>query len=111
MLLGISGFVIIALLMYFLLKGKAIPMTLFVVLPILAAFINGYDINPVEHQHDVIKRHTKYGSTPDVGQHRLEVDDVHQQLVTVLMFIELIDRNLFHLCCNLPFLTAKILKN
>lgn len=47
MLLGISGFVIIALLMYFLLKGKAIPMTLFVVLPILAAFINGYDINQI----------------------------------------------------------------
>ncbi len=47
MLLGISGFVIIALLMYFLLKGKAIPMSLFVVLPIAAAFINGFGLNEI----------------------------------------------------------------
>ncbi|MDY2648510.1 MAG: hypothetical protein SOV63_06850, partial [Pyramidobacter porci] len=47
MLLGISGFVIIALLMYFLLKGKAIPMTLFVVLPIAAAFLNGFSLTEV----------------------------------------------------------------
>lgn len=37
MLLAITGFVMIGLLMFFLLKGKAIPMTLFVVLPILGA--------------------------------------------------------------------------
>ncbi len=47
MLLGISGFVIIALLMYFLLKGKAIPMSLFVVLPILAAFVNGFSLSEI----------------------------------------------------------------
>ena len=35
MLLALTGFVMIGLLMYFLLKGKAIPVTLFVVLPII----------------------------------------------------------------------------
>ena len=44
MLLAITGFVMIGLLMFFLLKGKAIPMTLFVVLPILGAVINGYGL-------------------------------------------------------------------
>lgn len=34
----------IGLLMYFLLKGKAIPVTLFVVLPIIGALINGFGI-------------------------------------------------------------------
>ena len=42
MLLAITGFVMIGLLMYFLLKGKAIPVTLFVVLPIVGALINGF---------------------------------------------------------------------
>lgn len=40
MLLALTGFVMIGLLMYFLLKGKAIPVTLFVVLPIIGALIN-----------------------------------------------------------------------
>lgn len=44
MLLAITGFVMIGLLMFFLLKGKAIPMTLFVVLPIIGAVINGYGL-------------------------------------------------------------------
>ena len=44
MLLALTGFVMIGLLMYFLLKGKAIPVTLFVVLPIIGALINGFGI-------------------------------------------------------------------
>ena len=44
LLLAVTGFVMIGLLMYFLLKGKAIPMTLFVVLPIIGAVINGYGL-------------------------------------------------------------------
>ncbi|MDO4267100.1 MAG: SLC13 family permease [Eubacteriales bacterium] len=44
MLLAITGFVMIGLLMYFLLKGKAIPMSLFVILPILGAVINGFGL-------------------------------------------------------------------
>jgi len=47
MLLAITGFVMIGLLMFFLLRGKAIPMTLFVLLPILGAVINGYGINDI----------------------------------------------------------------
>ena len=47
MLLAITGFVMIGLLMFFLLKGKAIPMTLFVVLPILGAVINGYGLTDI----------------------------------------------------------------
>lgn len=42
MLLAITGFVMIALLMFFLLKGKAIPISLFVLLPILGAVVNGF---------------------------------------------------------------------
>ena len=44
MLLAATGFVMIGLLMFFLLKSKAIPMTLFVVLPILGALINGFGL-------------------------------------------------------------------
>lgn len=47
MLLAITGFVMIGLLMYFLLKGKAIPVTLFVVLPIVGALINGFGITEI----------------------------------------------------------------
>ena len=45
MLLAITGFVMIGLLMYFLLKGKAIPVTLFVVLPIVGAIINTFSLS------------------------------------------------------------------
>ena len=53
MLLAITGFVMIGLLMYFLLKGKAIPVTLFVVLPIVGALINGFGITEIT---DFIKK-------------------------------------------------------
>lgn len=47
MLLAITGFAMIGLLMFFLLKGKAIPMTLLVALPILGAVINGYGVKDI----------------------------------------------------------------
>lgn len=47
MLLAITGFVMIGLLMFFLLKSKAIPMTLFVILPIIGAVINGFGLSDI----------------------------------------------------------------
>ena len=44
MLLALTGFVMIGLLMYFLLKGKAIPVTLFVVDPFICALFKGLGI-------------------------------------------------------------------
>lgn len=44
MLLALTGFVMIGLLMFFLLKGKAIPITLFIVLPVIGALINGFSL-------------------------------------------------------------------
>jgi CitMHS family citrate-Mg2+:H+ or citrate-Ca2+:H+ symporter len=44
MMLAATGFIMIGLLMYFLLKSKAIPMTLFVGLPIIGAVINGFGL-------------------------------------------------------------------
>ncbi|MDD3253600.1 MAG: citrate:proton symporter [Lachnospiraceae bacterium] len=51
--LALTGFIMIGLLMFFLLKGKASAMTLFVVLPVIAAAINGYSIAEIT---DFIKK-------------------------------------------------------
>ena len=42
MLLGITGFVIIIAMVYLLLKEKAIPISVFVLLPIIGALLNGF---------------------------------------------------------------------
>ena len=65
MLLAITGFVMIGLLMYFLLKGKAIPVTLFVVLPIVGALINGFGITEIT---DFIK--TGVSTTWSMAEHK-----------------------------------------
>lgn len=44
MLLAATGFIMIGLLMFFLLKSKAMPMTLFVILPIIGALVNGFGL-------------------------------------------------------------------
>lgn len=47
MLLGITGFAIVVLMVILLLKGKAIPMAVFTILPIIGAFINGFSLNEI----------------------------------------------------------------
>lgn len=53
MLLVITGFVMIGLLMFFLLRGKAIPISLFVILPVLGAAVNGFGLAEIT---DFIKK-------------------------------------------------------
>lgn len=47
MLLGITGFVIIFVMVFLLLKEKAIPVSVFVFLPIAGALINGFSITEI----------------------------------------------------------------
>lgn len=47
MLLGISGFLIIFIMVFLLLKEKAIPVSMFVFLPITGALINGFSITEI----------------------------------------------------------------
>ncbi len=43
-MLALTGFIMIGLLMFLLLKGKATPVALFVVLPVIGALVNGFGI-------------------------------------------------------------------
>lgn len=47
MLLGITGFVIIFVMVFLLLKEKAIPVSVFVFLPLAGAFINGFSVGEI----------------------------------------------------------------
>ncbi len=69
--------------------------------------VDGYNVSPIEHQHDIIKRHAEYGRTLDVWQHRLKIDDIHQQLVTIFVFIELINRYFLH--CRITY-TSEVIR-
>ena len=47
MLLGLTGFAIVVLMVVLLLKGKALPIAVFTILPIVGAFINGFSLAEV----------------------------------------------------------------
>lgn len=47
MLLGLTGFVIVVLMVILLLKGKALPIAVFAILPIVGAFINGFTLEEI----------------------------------------------------------------
>ena len=71
MLLALTGFVMIGLLMYFLLKGKAIPVTLFVVLPIIGALINGFGIADITDYINPASPHLGHGRPVRLRHHLL----------------------------------------
>ncbi len=47
MLMAISGFLMLATIMYFLFKGRTIPVVVFITIPVIAAFIAGFSIEEV----------------------------------------------------------------
>lgn len=47
MLMAISGFLMLATIMYFLFKGRTIPVVVFITVPVIAAFLAGFSINEV----------------------------------------------------------------
>lgn len=47
MLMAFSGFLMLATIMYFLFKGRTIPVVVFITVPVLAAFIAGFSVEEV----------------------------------------------------------------
>ncbi|CAM3156323.1 CitMHS family transporter [Vibrio diazotrophicus] len=47
MLMALSGFLMLATIMYFLFKGRTIPVVVFITVPVLAAFLAGFSVEEV----------------------------------------------------------------
>lgn len=47
MLMAVSGFLMLATIMYFLFKGRTIPVVVFITVPVLAAFLAGFSVEEV----------------------------------------------------------------